>query len=648
MYSVEGVIAALVLLTYFSITVQPVQKNEWTLNSFKQSGMEYLEAVERANLSSVAAKNSAVFSDMANQIFDSSDIFVAAEGLPYEYIRIGVAVNHSDDTIIEFDEDDMDDNATCISGGWDTEFGCIEEDVFGKDIYLADYDVNGEFDGVFIFDSIYVDEDENGVYTDDSEGPFFTNDYVTINGNLYYVGYIDNSTSTKKVALWDTAPILKFSEAIPQTDINGRSTSLLFYGADLSRDISQFDVLAISGPLDIAPYSSKLKDFLHKGKGIVEISNITAANYNAGQEDIFGIASVGYDVIGNSNEVHVASPQTASGIELIGLDAYFSGISMRSNMSLDPSLYDMSGLPNPSLVKVGWLNVSGNGISIAVALGLADYDKLYVDFDNDYNFSESPDNNPYFAGEPFTLSSGKYIVKKISISGSYADIRPAPNATLVNFFNPMRLDSNNASWTAAEQENTYNSSSSYAGASFTIAMQPVPMLGDNETLMAGSHTYGIITPSDGYIQGSPYNISLTNVSALSFLNIDLNHDLRYDGFGEGPFANGEYVAIGPESYKIRIWNDSSVMFVFSSRKKVPASVASEKYSGRTVWMPDITSGGHDSWSYILSSIIWASPKHGEYSKLEKYGNLLVIKKASFLAGDMYQPYVLEMYRGYGK
>lgn len=652
MHVIEGVIASMVLLLYFSTaSLPPLQQNEWTYNSYKQSGIEYLEAIERANLSSIAATDSEDFSEITNRLFDSSDILITTHMLPSDYLRIGLVLNNSAKPNIRFNAA-MQTNDTCISSyGWNTEFGCIinisATNYLGKNIVLADTDVKKGFDKVFIYDSIYVDVDGDGTF-DTEDGPFFANDYITIggaSGGTYYVGYIDNST--KSVALWNATPIQKYSEMISQTNINGRNTTLLFYSTELSRDISQFDVIVINSQINIAPYASKLKDFLRKGNGIVEVANITASNYNADQTDIFGIANVTYGLAGSSNGVHTTIG-AESGTKDTALGDYFSGVAMRVILSPAAAPYDVSGLPNSLTVRTGRLNVSGTSFSIAVASSSSVYDRLYVDFDKDYNFSESPDNIPYFAGSSFNLPLGTYAVKNIWRTGSYANIRPAQNATLVNFFNPVKLDSNNASWAAAEQENTYNVSSSSVGSSFTIYLQKTPILGDNTTLLPGNHTYGIITPSDGNIKGSPYNLSITNVSTDNFLNIDLDHDSHFDGFEEGPFANGELVEIGPEKYKIRIWNDSSVMFVFSSRKKVPASIASEKYSGRTVWMPETTSGGHDSWSYLLSSIIWASPKAGESVTVENYGNLFIIKKASFLSGDFYQPYILEMYRGYRK
>ncbi|VVB59208.1 Uncharacterised protein [uncultured archaeon] len=654
MHSLEGVIAAMTLLIYFyTATLPPLQKNEWSTNSFKQSGSEYLDAIERANLSMLAA-DSKTFSEITNQIFETSDIVVTAKGLLDQNIVVGIAADRSNAPVIHFDPLLMMDNATCTNNyGWSTEFGCVinSSNPLGKGIILADTD-GGKFDNSFTYDSVYIDMNNNGRY-DAGDGPFFVNDYVNISNTLYYIGYIDSEMQT--VAFWNATQISKYSAVTPQITINGKNTTLLFYGADMARSISRFDVLVIEGPLDITPYASSLKSFLRQGKGIVEITNITGANYNPVQTDLFGIINTTYGVSGNSNEVHT-SLQGVSDTEPLKVGDYFSGISMHVPMSQYSSPpYDVSALPNPAGARVGYLNVSGKSINVAIAVsvdsvmrGAPAYDSLFIDSNGDYNFSNpSTDySTVYHIGDSFTLASGTYTVREIEpVYGTYADIRPSWNETLLNFFNPLKVDTINASWAAAEEENTYSVSSNPIGTAFAVNLQPAPVLGNASTLPAGDHAYGTISASDSNLP-EDYNISVTNVSDSNFFSIDLNHDSRYNGLGDGPFQHGSSVYIGPEEYKVKIANSSSAIFMLYSRKKVPASIASDRYSGKTVWMPDITQGGQDSWNYILASVAWVSPKNGDAVKMRDYKDIVTIRKAAVLTQDMYQPYIIELYRGY--
>ncbi len=650
MHALEGVIAAMTLLIYFyTASLPPLQKSEWSANSFKQSGTEYLEAIERANLSMLAL-DSETFSEITNQIFETSDIAVTTKGLLDSNIIVGIAANRSSEPIIHFDPSLAMDNDTCINSyGWNTEFGCIvnNSNTLGVNIVLADTD-GGRFDNVFTYDSIYVDMNGDGRYSDDNDGPYFANDYINVSNTFYYVGYIDNETQT--VALWNATPILKYSAVAPTININGRNTTLIFYGTDISRGISQFDVLVIEGPMDLTPYASGLKSFLRQGKGIVEIANITEANYNPVQTDLFGIANTNYNILGNSNEVYT-SLQGTSSTESLKVGDYFSGISMHVPMSqYSTPPYDVSDLPNSASARVGYLNVSGTSITIAIAIsgGSPAYDSLYIDSNGDYNFSSPPTDysTAYRIGNSFTLPSGKYTVREIEpVYGTYAGISPSKNSTLVNFFNPLKIDAVNASWAAAEQENTYSISPNPIGTAFAIDMQPLPVLGNVSTLPAGDHTYGSITTSVSNLP-EDYNISITNISDSNFLNIDLNHDSRYDGYGEGLFSSTEAVAIGPETYRVKMTNDSVATFMLYSKKNVPASIAGDRYSGKTVWMPDITQGGSDSWNYILASIAWTSPKNGDAVRMRDYKDIITIRKAAVLTKDMYQPYTLELYRGY--
>lgn len=648
MHAVEGVIAAMTLLAYFyTANLPPLQTNDWTHNSFKQASTEFLEALNRANLSEIFAANTDSFSGITSQLFETSDVSIVRRGLPSDFIRVGIVTNHSREPVIYFNGPFMNNDTCILSYGWYTEFGCTLNDsnIFLKNLTLADTDIGKVFDKVFIYDSLYVDKNDNDRY-DTGEGPFYTNSYVNISGNAYYVGYIDNST--KSVALWNATPMIKHSERMPLAEINGRSTALLLYGADLSGDVSQFDVLLISGPINLTPYAVKLEGFLRAGKGIVEVANLTDENYNQVQSDLFGLVNGSYDVIGSSTQVRVSMEEASLG-EPIKTGDYFSGISMRVYMSPYASPpYDVTGLPNPAGVLAGFLNVSGNVINVAVANSSPVYDSFYIDTNGDYNFSNPPqDTWRYREGDSFTLASGNYTVKRISPLGFYADIKPHWNVTLANFFNPLKIDAGRDSWAGAVQDNAYNISTNSINGTFAVDLGPAPVLGNPATLPSGVHTYGNITPANSNISGTIYNISLTNNSAFILLNIDLNRDQRYDGYGEGPFAEKELFAIGPEIYRGAFRADGTrATFQLISRKRVPAAIAGDKYSGRTVWMPDVTGGGHDSWNYIAASVIWASPKKGDIEKISNYQNLVSSRKVFIASGDMYQPYIVELYRGY--
>lgn len=650
MHAIEGILAAMTLLIYFyTAAMPPLQNSDWTHNAFKQSGTEYLDAVEKANLSETLLKNSDVFSAITRHLFESPDISVMEKGIPPKYIRIGIATSHSSDPIIDFYDTSLLDADICLNTyGWNTEFACIinNSNPLGKEFVLADTNGGKDFDNALIYDSIYVDMNNNGLF-DAGEGPFFANDNISIAGSTYYVGYVDDAA--KSVALWNAAPILKFRERASPVNINGRASYPVFYGADLSRELEPFDVLVISGPINLVPYSAALKEFLGSGGGIVEIANITAANYNAAQQDIFGIANESYGIAGNSIIVRTSVDHGRES-EPIKIGNYFSGISMRATMSpyASPPYY-VNDLPSPQSARVGFLNVSGINISIAIANSTPlRYDKLYIDTNWDYNFSRPPSDylSPYSEGGTFFFNSDKYTIKHIDPLGAYVDIRPEQNMSMVNFFNPLIIASDGRSWAAAEEENTYFISTYSIGDSFTINLLSAPVLGDNTTLPQGYHVYGSITPLNSNIVGRSYNISVTNTSSTLLLNIDLNHDSQYNGYGEGPFAEKESAKIGPEEYKANLKSGSySATFTLLSREKAPASIASEKYSGRTVWMPDITNGGQDSWNYITSAIVWASESKG-YASTTTYQNIISSRKAFILNNDMYQPYIVELSRGY--
>lgn len=736
MHALEGLIAAIVLFFYFSsASFPPLQINDWTYNSMKQAGTEYITSIEKSDASELIVQDSRVFSKITNALFETSDISIIKGGILPKDLLVGLLGRSGNSTIV-LGGTPRPYNGWCRSNGWHPDAiyrsDCIENTTNG----LGYRTVLVDLDGDDVYDAVYVDLDDDGLYDAPFEGPFFEDGYVNIGTNNYYIKYIDSDEESINFV---NITSFNYFKNVQNVTINGRNTRFIYYVADMSGDISQYDVILITDPIDLTSYLPKLKNFLLSGKGIVEVVNMTDSNYNLAQKDLFGLVNASYGVIGNGNEA-ILSESVRSVSEPLRIKDYFSGIPIRAEVSIPTAAYDVFGISMPNNVRVGFLNLTSGDISIAIANISGIYSSFYVDSNIDYNFSNPPeDETPYVVGNSINTTSHEYVIKSIDPNGNYVDVRPSLNATLTNFFNPLLIIPNEDSWAVAEQVNSYHDNAMSLFESFNISFSELPVLGDNTTLLAGNHKYGRINHTESYLiylSGSPvlgnpatlppgipsyastttpffdreynisvtdnfgvfklnidlnenlayddageghnnntnfpagsgtyrvvilsqnftnftrfsmiFNASITNVSGSLFLNVDLNNDLTYNGVGEGPFADNDVLKIGPERYRMDIAPDGySAKFTIYARDAVPAAIAGNKYTGRTVWMPDMAKGRADSWNYLVAAMLWASPKNEDVLKSSGYRNIVSSKKVFLNTDDVFQPYIVEFSRRYG-
>lgn len=629
-HAIEGILASLLVLAYMSsVSIPAMQKNEWSTNALKQAGGEYLESAGRTNLSQLVIEDrKSTFNGISRYFFPEAQVSITPSSLPRTRIGIGVVSNYSGNPIIYF-YNTSTSNAICNANGWITEYDCIvnASSPLGATIVLVDFD-GGQFNGRLDYDTIYVG----------AKGPFLQNFIVQSGTEYYSAGYIDNST--KSAALWNASWTMRLNSNIEEAEINGRNISFAFVAASLDRPISQFDAIIIAGPFDISSYDAMMRSFLQQGKGIIEVANITPANFGGVQKSIFGIDNVSYALIGNSNASNLKQDTGLS--DPAGPKEFFAGTAMKAETPVINAVgYDVSELPSPATVHLGYFVTSAGNATFAVSnsTGII-YDALYFDTNGDWNFSSpASDKTGYYEGDYFDMFGNTYFVRGIDTNGTYAKIKPSANSTLVGISNPLNMSWHGSGRPVLEEENYYSGSSNAVDSSFAIATN-LGTLGNVNTLPSGDHKFGRLNQSSSNIFGANYNISATNSSAnYTLLNIDFNNNGNYNDAGEGPFPTGDFVIMRPEKYMISIApNGSSVSFKLKEREKIPISVANYLYAGRTIWMPDITGIGLDAWNYLRAAILWASEKKAVHEGISGSRNTVFIKRVFISSGDMYLPY----------
>lgn len=649
-HAVEGVIAALLLLTYLAtIDFQPIERADWRSNALKQTGSEYLSSFNRANLSKmIYEENGAAAAEINRYFFAGTRVSMASESIPKQKIRAGIISDYTKDPEMYFNAAPITESGIggCDDRGWNTEYLCIINDSatnpLGKNIILADTD-GGTPNARLDYDAVYVDLNSNNLY-DSNEGPFVANSVFGLGSDFYSVSYIDNST--KSAVFLNASWAITFASNILPANINGRNISFEFSPALAKRNISVFDAIVIVGKTNISAYEQNLRNFLQQGGGIVEISNITDENFNSAQKSIFGISRVTYGVIGNSDAAKFNGNATI--MDPVGIKDYFAGTAMNIDVPTkveDTVGYDVRALPSNESVRLGVFNVSGAIQNVALANSTQSYDSFFVDSNNDKNFSRpASDSIVYRAGNTFNISQNTYFIRKIDSAGSYLEVRPFDNHTFLQVNGAQDIflwDGGGQS--VLEWENYHNISTNLRGSVFSVDFYPAPVRGNPANLPPGTHTYAQLNRTNGNFGPFAFNVSLTNVTGrYDMINIDQGYGTYanvYLGFGEGPFSNGEVIAIGPEQYRVNIsWDGTLASFRLEKRRAVPASAAKYLYAGRTAWMQDITNGRQDSWNYIKAAIIWVSDKKPEPENVRAIKDIVSIKQVFVSSGDMYLPY----------
>lgn len=663
MHAVEGILATLLILGYmYYATAPPLQQNSWSYTSSRQVAEAYLSAMSLTDISSLIVENRADVIEALNRHFlESSGITIKTENLIKPELSVGIVYNHTKDKVIYFNAA-ADTKSACDDKGWLTNTECITNasanNALGKSVILADTSDDG-----LKYNSVYIDLNGNGKH-DSGEGPLLPNTFVCMDGSvecpsgeLYYTGYIDHALNSKSAALWNGSKIINYVNNIRNITLNNRATVIKMYGADLERDLSKFDVLVIADEMDLSAYEIKLGDFLKQGKGIVEAANITSQNYKPVQWRIFGIdkkdgynisvlpADGGMNVFFDKNNSLYKSAIPASG--------YYMSLPIRVKMSDDISGYDFTSFGDkyPSRFKAGVVRLGNYNASIAIYNSSGTYGSAHIDMPADKNYS----TKIYYSKPNGTLTEGSivalpdmgapqrdyrnYTIKSIDPSGRYVEILPHKtgdaNGYLAGGGNPANVvPVGEASYAEAEYYDRYYNITSY------------DINEDIDIALSGT---GSANKKKGKINDHAPQIYAINITVdNSSLYVDYNNnDYPYDP-GEGPFFEGDSIKSGPETYFIKKikFNSNRIEFRLIGRDRVPHSIMNTVYSGKTVWMPAMKSGGDDEWNYLRAAIIWASDKKGKIGTLKGYKNTASIKKVLIASGDVYQPYVAEISIGY--
>lgn len=687
MHALEGIIAALLLLTYATTIFQyPPSYSEWAEVKQKQVSREYISSFNDAGLSGLIVENRpAEFIDITRNFLGVRYSYgLYTKGLVPQNLIIGVLSNESilNGTILD---------TNCLLSGVPSEFHCYYGTFKGYKFVLTDNDT-GMGNLVEDYDSIYFDSDNNGTY-DKYEGPKSVSNAINVSGEMWIFSSIHNGTYDVEFIRGED--ILKYRKKISSTlYINNRQTNISVRARTNESEIIDLDVLIIPRYMNLVhpKMKRKLNEFLDNKKSIIEVANITKDNLDEVQREIFGLRSADYDTVPPADGNIFINPVNASE-ETYDVSKYFYFTNMNIKSSIKyrklnmswihsgPTKYDYNCYLPDSDIYLGYVNCTDmtslctthtidgiisyvnltknvyckigtehspdtyyyaeidirkrNYSALVVNTIGSGYDGVFIDLNRDRNLTN--DGGRISAGDTFKIDTTNFTLRKISENGRYIETRPVSEHKFADT-HPDKLYSihNDTGYIVLEQSTEYNSTTYSIGDMTTVI-----------TAGGAGCTSGLLTGS-GYKKGSWVSLSftITNISkGFNVLNIDLNGDSACNDLDEGPFYTGDLVRVGPEYYRIDIASDGSkVDWTLKERWKVPSAIVNHKSGLRkTVWMREITSD--DEWHILRSILLWSLNHKSELVKSSISSESVLVKSTFIENKDMFQPYKVHFRTG---
>ncbi len=680
MHALEGVIAAILLLTYGATIIQyPQTYSAWTENMQKQVSQEYFSSFNDAGLSWLIVENRpSEFVEISRHFLGIGNSYgLYTEGLVSENILIGVLSNESikNSTVL----------ATCASAGVVSEFNCYNGTFKGHMFVLTDNDTgigNGQED----YDSIYFDSDDNGIY-DKYEGPKTLTNAINVSGEIWIFSTVDNNT--KEIEFIRGEEVVRYRKGINSLKINNRMTNISIRAKVNESEIMDLDILLIPMYMDITSKKMKYKlnSFLDEKKAIIEIANITEANLDEVQREIFGLQHLNYDRRYSGDEnISVVSKSAAESTYEIEKIFYFSNMEISTqdrmrylirNWTVPGREYDCyledtdyylghvncTNITNPDpcttytidgiinyvnspdiycrigtgytrdLYFYGMASISGiDYLALIVNTTGAGYDTIYLDINRDHNMTN--DFGQIIVGDIIKIGNTNFTVKNIDKNGRYFEIRPVSLHKFTGT-NPYDLYSlhNDTNYIVLAESTEYNITSYDIG----------DMIHADTLPNSGTCTKGLLIGSS-YRHNATWNLTfpftITNISkSYNVLNIDFNSNGKCNDVNEGPFYTGDLVRIGPEYYRIDIAeNGSEVNWTLTERWKIPSAIVNHKNGLRkTAWIrSNMTSD--DEFHILRSIILWSSDHRSVLVKNSKASESILVKSTFISDIDMFQPY----------
>ena len=293
MHSIEGVIAALLLLSFFVNMDFSTPSYSWSELKLVEPMSDLVMVLPSTPLKTLVDENrGGALKDILNYfISPTARITVKTHGIPKKLIRTGILMNDSD--IIVRESDIM---ASCPEHLklllTEPLSSCANGTIDGSMRFVA-----LRLEGHIEYDRMYIDLNDNGTY-DSKEGPIGSSNLFTLYGNPYVVRSIISTASDINATFWNATEIFPYFNKFKKIKLNSKDVRLLFTSTDLNEKTeyyTKFDTLLIPTYHNFsADDELKLLSILDGGTSIIEIANLIN-RVDSVQENVFGLKSSQHD-----------------------------------------------------------------------------------------------------------------------------------------------------------------------------------------------------------------------------------------------------------------------------------------------------------------------------------------------------------------
>ena len=608
MHSIEGVIAALLLLSFFVTMDFSTPSYSWNELKLLEPMSDIVMVLPSTPIKTLVDENrGGALKDVLNYfISPTARITVKTHGIPKKQILTGIIMNDSDVIVRPANSIACPIELTTYLDLTSCANGTIDGTIRFVALKLK---------GNFAYDRMYIDINDNTTY-DSNEGPIGSSNLFTLSGNPYIVRSLIPDASGVNATFWNATEIFPYFTTFQKTKLNSKDVRLLFTSTDLNEKIEyykKFDTLLIPTYRNFsADEELKLLSILDSGTSIIEIANLTN-RVDTVQENVFGLKSAPYIISSSSNIVKFNDNLMAND-PLYTLNKYATHSEITYiNLSMNLGGYTYPTVLNTLDKRITNITIKDNITTVLVVNHGAGYNETYFDLDDDQSFNFS-DNQSYAVGQSVTIGLNKFRVASINPYSGTLEISLYEQHTFNGINSPSKIYPKtelNNDLIAYYQDKYYKNSTNFIGKIFSFTTDAAY---SNPTLPMGEHRNATLDVGTGY----NYSIVVTSVTGnYTLWNIDLNSNGNYNDFGEGPHYATNIISIGPEIYQIFVSGDGTkITAKLKEFWRVPYAVGKiYGKNSKTVWIEDDFKGD-DYWNLIRGAIIWVSPK--EYAIVSSY------------------------------
>ncbi len=473
---------------------------------------------------------------------------------------------------------------------------------------------------------MYIDYGNDGMYTNTD---IFSSTVLSAGGKDYFVSEI----SYDKIVLWEVNDFdKKFIERLKGKVYNGINTDI-YINTGTYEDAKYYDVILISNQSYFnGDYVTAFRDILSKGKSLILISNHTLSESISSLFEVYGVP------FGLKNNNSVVC--TRDSVENYEVNLFYNlHNSVELNYETYPNTISSDNLgdlissgENKDDLREGLIDDNFGKYTFLIGSNTGNYNHIYIDFDKDGNFSESPDNISINIGNSFIMDGNNYtFIDSDTDNGNRITL--LYNGDVCYNFSENSFNIYHVSNSSENVLLNYRGSVFCTNCSFNI--------GDVVDLPL-THVSGSVYKGD-FVSGG-----VSHIFEINFSSLRLSIDIDGDGYINKPYELDMPIMsefyIGSDKYVYKNLDVSSkkVFFYLKDRLSKPFAVYSNKGRGKAVFVVEYNESKR-YFDLINLIIVWSSDREEKYySDTSSFEDRVVVRVPVYNKKYFFEPFVFEL------